>query len=76
MPKLKKVKTISELSYLCNNGKLKEQYTKLAAVSAQNLGGRSTASISENIQWLSTNAMETSEDGVVDEINFCLDLVQ
>ncbi len=51
------------------------RYLQLAMISASNLGG-SPKSLDDAIDWLSTNAMETEEDGVVDEINFCRDLVK
>jgi len=78
--KLKKIKTISELANLARTNKYYEQ---LAIVAASNLGG-GNLSLNEAIDWLKTNAMETnasgevadSESGVVDEINFCRDLVK
>lgn len=72
--KLKPVGSISELNYLCSNGDQKEQYQKLAKIAASNLG-RTCSTVSASIDWLKTNAQETDEEGVVDEINFCLDLV-
>ena len=69
--KLKKIATISELSRLTRTNKA---YEKLAIVSASNLGG-GTLTLGAAIDWLNTTAMETSEEGVVDEINFCRDLV-
>ena len=49
-----------------------DEYRKLAFLSAQNLGG-SPKTLPEAMKWLRINAMETdSEQGVVDEINFCI----
>lgn len=70
--KLKKIKTISELANLARTNK---SYEQLAIVAASNLGG-GNLSLNGAISWLNTNAMETDEAGVVDEINFCRDLVR
>ncbi len=51
------------------------RYLQLAMISANNLGG-SPKNLADAINWLNTNAMETDEDGVVGEINFCRDLVK
>ena len=51
------------------------RYRQLAMISARNLGG-SPKNLDEAINWLNTNAMETDEDGVVGEINFCRNLVK
>jgi len=52
-----------------------EKYHQLAMIAASNLGG-SPKNLDDAIDWLNTNAMETDEDGVVGEINFCRDLVK
>lgn len=52
-----------------------QRYLQLAMISARNLGG-SPKNLDDAINWLNTNAMETDEDGVVGEINFCRDLVK
>lgn len=69
--KLKKIKTISELANLARTNK---SYEQLAIVAASNLGG-GNLTLNGAISWLNTNAMETDESGVVEEINFCRDLV-
>lgn len=47
-------------------------YLELALDAARNLGG-DPANLDEAMKWFYVNAMETdSEDGVVDEINFCI----
>jgi len=71
LPKLKKVGSINELSYLANRD---PRYLDLAIRSANNLGGN-YKTLDEAINWLITNAMETDEEGVVGEINFCRDVV-
>lgn len=70
--KLKKIKTISELANLARTNK---SYEQLAIVAASNLGG-GNLTLNGAISWLNTNAMETDESGVVEEINFCRDLVK
>jgi hypothetical protein len=66
------VKSIADLRQLAKTDK---RYEQLAIISAQNLGGTSKT-LDSAIQWLLTNAMETDEKAVVDEINFCRDLVE
>jgi hypothetical protein len=51
------------------------RYLQLAMISASNLGVP-PKNLDDAINWLNTNAMETDEDGVVGEINFCRDLVK
>lgn len=69
--KLKKIASITELSRLARSDK---NYEKLAIVSASNLGG-GTLNLGGAINWLNITADETSEEGVIEEINFCRDLV-
>jgi hypothetical protein len=45
-------------------------------IGAANLGGKGNASTDASYQWLLTNAEEMGEEGVVDEVNFCRDLVK
>lgn len=52
------------------------RYRELAVISSHNLGGPGGDSLDEAMGWLRTNAAETSERGVVDEVNFCRDLVR
>lgn len=70
--KLNKIQTINELAYLAHTNK---SYEQLAIVAASNLGG-GKLNLTGAINWLTINAMETDESGVVDEINFCRDLVK
>lgn len=73
---LKKVTSIGDLRSRCNIAPDSEKYVKLAIISAKNLGLLfSEPTLNQAIEWLITNASETDEDGVVDEINFCRDLV-
>jgi hypothetical protein len=47
------------------------KYHDLAISAAKNLGGWQITSFDKAYAWLTTCAMETSEDGVIDEVNFC-----
>jgi len=83
MSKLQAIDSIYELQRLCKPGREQsEQYKKLAECAAQNLGmpenwgTKSNNVTDQHIEWLNMNAMETTEEGVVDEINFCLDIVK
>lgn len=66
--KLKKVRSIGDLEVLAQDD---SRYVELAIRAANNLGG-GTRTLKEALYWLRVNAMETDEDGVVDEINFML----
>ncbi len=66
-----KVGTLGELYSLAQED---ERYMKLLIAAAQNLGG-GCDNFAQAKQWLNMNAMETSEAGVVDEVNFCRDLI-
>ena len=52
-----------------------ERYANLALISASNLGGEGKT-LSEARRWLELNASEGTEEGVVQEINHCRDLVK
>ena len=69
MPKVKPIDSIWELQ---SKAKTDPNYEKLAIISSANLG-----SYGDNLQtamnYLNMVADETSEEGVVDEINFCID---
>ena len=72
-----------ELNYLAQND---ERYAKLLVISSLNLGGDgskddiSKQSLRNHYQNLINNAQAepgvTSEEGVVDEVNFCRELVE
>ena len=76
--RLGKVISIMDLNWKCNDEKepLREKYIQLAIASSQNLGGPSSSNLNQAIDWLKINAGETTEEGVVDEINFCIPLVK
>ena len=69
--KLQPINSLNELYQLAGQH---TQYQKLAMIAASNLGGSPT-DLASAMRWLNINADETSEEGVVDEVNFCLDLV-
>jgi len=50
------------------------KYAELAMLASSNLGGPGN-NLAEAIRWLEVNATETSEEGVVDEINGVADLL-
>lgn len=67
------IKSIFDLSNKCSQqDHLSPIYQALALASARNLGGN-PRDWKEGINWLVTCANETSEEGVVDEINFLID---
>lgn len=71
--KLKKVHSLFELQNLALSN---PRYAKLAELGSKQLGGHSNWKLEEHLRWLHVNASETdSEDGVIDEVNFCIDLV-
>lgn len=70
--KLKKVKSLGELRNLAASD---ERYAKLLHAASENLGGRIGDTLEGAYRNLINNANETDEDGVVDEVNFCRDLV-
>ena len=71
-----KVISINDLYWKCKEGPDCEKYQQLAIASAQNLGGASNSTVDRAIDWLKINAGETTEEGIVDEINFCIPLVK
>ena len=85
-PKNKLIPKVSSLHDLCNKAQSDSRYAKLLVLSSRNLGfgGKSDDLSSNNLrkayQNLVDNAMAepgvTSEKGVVDEVNFCRDLIK
>jgi len=70
--KLAPITTLMELAYKAARN---EKYEELAILAARNLGGDTGRNLQECLDWLEINAMETNEEGVVDEINACIDLL-
>jgi hypothetical protein len=74
--KKKLIPKVSSLLDLQTKAKADPQYLKLAIVSARNLGGTiKDGDLDSAIRWLGINASETSEAGVVDEINYVRDIL-
>ncbi len=71
--KLPAVHTLMELRGLARTN---EKYRQLLHLASRNLGGPFTDNDDVAYRWLETNALETDEDGVVAEVNFCRDLVK
>lgn len=77
MKKKAKVHKIHSLFELQQLAKEDPNYDKLAKIAASNLGGPH-GTLQEAMRWLWTNVNEVpelGEQGVVDEVNFCIDLV-
>jgi len=71
------MKPITTLAHLRQLAATDERYRRLAAIASSNLGGPAQqAPLAEHLRWLETCAMETDEQGVVDEVNFCLTLAR
>jgi BRCT domain type II-containing protein len=64
---MKKIHSLYELKIKAMEDKA---YEKLAIDTAYNLGGSNINDLNDAIRWLNINAMETSEEGVVEEVNF------
>lgn len=58
-----------------NKAKTDPRYESLAIIAANNLGGNAKT-LNEADRWLRINADETSEKGVIGEVNFCRNLVK
>lgn len=71
-PLLPKVSSLNELRA---KAAVDKRYESLLFIAASNLGGPETKDPRTAYNWLELNAQETSERGVVGEINFCRDLV-
>lgn len=65
------VRSLRELESKANED---ARYAELAITAARNLGGEAY-NIRTAMNWLVLNAREVDEAGVVDEVNFCRDLV-
>jgi hypothetical protein len=68
---LPKIGSLGELRRLAIND---IRYRRLALAASANLG-RNTADLGVALAWLSTNANEGDEAGVVDEVNFVRDCI-
>ena len=73
-PKAKRIAKVGSLAELRMLAEGDLRYERLAIVAARNLGGVAER-LEAAMRWLYLNAQETTEQGVVDEVNFCRDLV-
>jgi hypothetical protein len=70
-----KMAPIQSLSQLKCKARKDETYSQLAIIAAKNLGG-DPKTLDEALRWLDISASEGGdEEGVVEEINFCIPLV-
>ena len=70
------MRKVTSLNDLYNLAAKDERYAKLLIISAENLGGRINSQ-QDAMQHLDMNADAVGdEEMVVDEVNFCLDLVE
>jgi hypothetical protein len=67
-----KVTSLNDLYNRSISGALAQSYAKLIQLASENLGGPG-APIKACFGWLVTNAYETSEEEVVDEVNFMIE---
>ena len=71
MTKMTTLRPVTSLADLSTLARQDEAYEHLAIIAARNLGGRAST-FADALRVLHMNVMETdSEEGVVDEINFC-----
>jgi hypothetical protein len=61
---------ITSLADLSQKTATDPRYARLAIAAAENLGG-DPANVADALRWLRLNAQETTEAGVVAEINHC-----
>lgn len=78
---LKEIRNLFDLREKCNslnNPTSYEQYRKLAIEAAKNIGApQAIPTFEQALKWFDVSAMDTQdESGVVDEINYCLELVE
>lgn len=71
---------VVSLSDLKTRSRTDDRYARLAMLAAENIGwavpqDENPRIVEQALAWLTTNARETSEDGVVDEVNACRGLV-
>jgi len=73
---MKLIAPVNSLNELNSKARKDIRYKKLAITAANNLGGNvKNDSLDDAIRVLRDNIMETDEDGVMEEINFCRDLI-
>ena len=70
----KKIGPVGSLAELKSLAGADTQYRKLLCLGSSNLGGPNE-DMEHCYRWLVLNAQETTEDGVVAEVNACIDMV-
>lgn len=73
MKQLEPIKSLAQLKRLASDGPLAGRYKRLAQIAASNLGHPASDPRS-SLDALNMLVCETDEEGVVAEVNFCLDL--
>lgn len=68
---IRPVGSLAELRSLANT---QEPYRRLMLMASRNLGGPDDTQ-EKAYQWLVVNALETNEEGVVEEVNGCIPLL-
>lgn len=68
-----KVNSLAELEQLARTD---ARYEALAQAAAENLGSGTPRTLEAAMRWLRLNAGETTERGVIGEVNYCRDLVE
>lgn len=66
---------VTSLADLRRKAMENDSYVQLAKTAARNLGAEGGLDFATAMRWLEMNAAETTERGVVDEVNFVRDLV-
>jgi hypothetical protein len=69
---MKKLAPVGSIRHLVSLARTDARYRKLAIDAANNLGAFANDDFDRAIRWLEINASETDEEGVVEEINFCI----
>jgi len=67
------LKPVTSLGELAGLARTDPDYARLAQVASRNLGGPD-APLDAALQWLRTCAMETDEEELIEEVNFCRDM--
>lgn len=70
-----KMAPILSLAQLRTKALKDPNYRKLAILAAESLGGDPGEDLNKALDWLNTIAIESSEEGVIEEVNFCRDLL-
>jgi hypothetical protein len=64
---LRKINNLCEFEYLAKNN---NSYAQIAIVASNNLGGPYNPTVDQALKWLEISALETEEEGILEEINF------